>query len=242
MLRSAFLSVALVLLLATSAMAGSANEFVFIGKNNDPKCLTKFGMTKYPHGTRIINGIWLTGIGLPDDGADSNEPFGPNNAQMLDDYDGRYALLLVKSQTSTNCSWAGATFAGFGIFNVVSVPVHTALGFDHPNGSYCSDKSPRFEVSWVNGTTNGFSVVSDCTKGTVTPAPQDSGWSRVRWDVTVAGHGANPVIPAGALITAITIVHDEEGLAILDNFLVNGRLQTSESKSCLPAASGLCPD
>jgi hypothetical protein len=249
MLRSAFLSVALVLLMATSALAGSANEFTFIGKLNDPKCLDAQHAT-YPHGARIIQSMWVTGIGLPDEPDESNlaeDP--PLFAEVPEHYDGRYGLLLVKSQSSANCSWSGVTFAGFGTF---IVNANTRLGFDYvgvdyappalpgpPPGNYtrslCSADNPRYEISYLVGTTPRSAVVRNCSLGTKTQAPQDPGWTRIRWNPTVAGGGAFPgLIPIGARITAVRIIFDEEGLAVIDNILINGKLQASESKTAAP--------
>jgi len=231
MLRIASLSVVLVLVMVmvTSAVAGpNANEFKFVG------AVGACG-PGYPAGAKIVQSFWQTGIGLPDNGG-SNTPVGADDRDLQNPNDNRYGLLVMKNGPTPVCASAGVTFSGFSPFVVGEG--NKSVGFDYLNGSTCDGGSPRFNITYTppGGPPNQFSFVGNCALGTTTTAPQDpAAWSRISWDVTDGG--ANPPIPSGSTITAISVVFDEgtdtgPGFAILDNILVNGKYQARESGQC----------
>ena len=170
----------------------------------------------YPAASNIVSAEWIKGAGLPDNGGPNVNLSNPqDNPNKKDDHQG---LLLSKNGPSPDCSAAGASLNG--VDNITL----TEIGFDIRNGTHCSGGAPRFNVE----ATDGFHFVGGCANSTMTPAPQDPAWTRIRIDPT-NGSQTFPPIAAGARIKRIEIIFDEgtdappgAGLAVIDNIDVNG--------------------
>jgi hypothetical protein len=211
---------------AVPALAkANAVPFEFIGKADE--CAPG-----YPAGAKVVSSGWLPGLGLPDNGDDNVNAQDPSDAPAKNDR--HEGLLLSKNGQSEICSAAGATITGIKGIEVTS---STEVGFDIRNGTACGAGAPRFNIVARLDDVDSFHFVGGCANGSQSPAPQDPGeWTRVRINVTNPAQ-AFPVIPVGAKIRSITIIHDEGtdtptapdnpggvGLAIIDNIYIDGEI------------------
>ncbi len=100
----------------------------------------------------------------------------------------------------------------------------THLGFDHKEGTHCTNGSPRWDVE----TTDGSSYAFGCAAGIHEPELPADGWERITFscdDVQVL-NGLSGSCPLGSpqVIRVLQIVHDEPARTILDNLNVNWNL------------------
>ena len=193
------------------------------------------GCAPAPAGSNIVTSAWLLGMGLPDNGSSNVTPSTPPNR------DPHRGLLLSKNGATADCAAAQARILG--VAGLVVMPGFQ-LGFDYRHGGHCSGGGPRFNVSWRDGNTDGFSFVGGCGNAAPAPAGQDPAeWATVTF-VNPAGYF--PPIPPGARIRSIELILDEGtdassaddtlgvGLAVVDNINVNGKLITR--------GTGIAPD
>jgi hypothetical protein len=154
---------------------------------------------------------------LPDDG-------GANDTSPANRNDRRNGLLMAKTATTPTCVSAGARIQNFG---TIVVDANTTLGYDVRPGSRCAGGAPRFNVN----TDMGFFFIGACQADpSPTPAPQDSTWTRYRFNLVAGG------VPSGATVESISIVFDEgtdsgEGIAVIDNIQVGDQLITNRTKT-----------
>jgi hypothetical protein len=174
-----------------------------------------------PAGSRIVTSAWLGGIGLPDDGRNTNNL--------------HRGLLLSKNGPTADCSAAGAIIRG--VRGLLITPTFE-LGFDYRSGGHCGAGAPRYNVLAKPPVgPNTFHFVGGCANGTKIPAPQDPvEWTRVRFTNAQA---FPPLVP-GSRIVSIELILDEGtdapsvpddpngvGLAVLDNLDINDALIAS---------------
>jgi hypothetical protein len=191
------------------------------------------GCAPSPAGSNIVTSAWLRGMGLPDNGTSNVTPMDPPNR------DPHRGLILSKNGSTSDCSAAQARILGVA---GMKVEVGFTLGFDYRHGSHCTGGSPRFNVSWRLGNTDGFSFVGRCDPQA---APQDPQWGRDTF-VNPDPTAYFPPIPLGARIRSIELIFDEGtdasspddpmgvGLAVVDNININGRFITR--------GTGIAPD
>ena len=171
-------------------------------------------------GSRIVTAAWLSGMGLPDNGA--------LNTALTAARDPHFGLLLNKNGITPDCSSSGARITGFNRGTTI-----TELGFDYRTGGHCGAGAPRFNVVTTSGTRYFFG----CIYGLHAPAPQDPlQWTRVRFVAPTPG--AEGFVFGSSEVQSISIVFDEGtdtaspddpngvGLAVLDNIDINGNLIT----------------
>jgi hypothetical protein len=184
--------------------------FVFVGTASD--------CAPAPAGSNIVTAVWLTGMGLPDNGSSNI---------AASNRDPHFGLLLSKNGLTADCSAAGASVTR------VEGTVPTEFGFDYRNGTHCGAGAPRFNLVTSD---NVLHFVGGCGNGTKTPAPQDPAeWTRVLFDPANPGQAFPPVAP-GTTIKSLSIIYDEGtdtagiedprgvGLSVLDNIDVNGQI------------------
>ena len=216
-LMSLFAISPLLLGFAAPAAAIDLRPFAFVGKAGDCG-------TGYPAGARIVTAGWVNGIGLPDNGGDSN-PVGLDPADLNNKTNVRDGLFLQKNGPTPVCSSAGATVGNLN--GAITVGAPTNFEFDYRTALHCGAGAPRFNITY--DLAPGFSFAG-CSAGTHTPSTLEAGWTHVVIDVTAVGQ-AFPPVPIGAKITAISIVFDEgtdagpdfTGYAIIDNVQFDGK-------------------
>ena len=184
-------------------------------------------------GSRIVTAAWLRGMGLPDDGGANS----PNAATRNDPHSG---LLLSKNGPTSDCSSSGARILGIAGTTTTAA---SAIGFDYRNGGHCGAGAPRFNVVARDSETGTetFHFLGGCANDSgPTPAPQDSQWTRVRFELANPGESF-PIVPPGSRIVSISILFDEGtdvptlqdpmgvGLAVIDNIYIDGQFIRSGS-------------
>ena len=104
------------------------------------------------------------------------------------------------------------TAAGASIDGVEGQPAFVTYGFDYKTGTYCGAGATRFNLV----ASDGSHFVGGCANGDASPG-SESGWTRVTFDPTT---DAFPPITPGATIVSLSLIHDEQGQALLDNIRV----------------------
>jgi hypothetical protein len=175
-----------------------------------------------PGNTKLVQSVWLTGIGCPTNaklsGATTPSPYTAAGCPTGDAADKENkGLLLAKTGPTDNNASAVAQLKD-------PPPTVTELGYDlrkpgidqtDPRGSHCGAGAPRFNVITTTGT-----IFVGCNSPPPTVEAAGDGWQRLRWNETYTN------------VTAIYIVFDEGqdtgpdnfGAAVLDNVDVNGKL------------------
>jgi hypothetical protein len=120
--------------------------------------------------------------------------------------DSDHGLVLEKNgPTTANAAAVAVIRGGEGPF--------VALAFEV--AGYCGAGAPRFNVTTADGVMHfvgccyGEHVLNEAT-----------GFEHVRF----TGEDAYPPIPAGAIVTRISIVFDEQGQTVLDDIAINGEI------------------
>jgi hypothetical protein len=96
------------------------------------------------------------------------------------------------------------------------------IGYDIQSNSYCGAGAPRFNVVTDAGTTHFVGgCANDPDRSVVGVDRQGESWQRARFNEPTQQF---PDLVPGTPITAIYLLHDEEGRSVIDNVFYNGRV------------------
>ena len=157
------------------------------------------------------------GTGEHDDAAVRPFNFDPKGSGLSNagwvSQSGSQSLVLAKKVEDNSTALAGVTFDN------VSGQRISQLGFDVQATSECTAKAPQIVVI----TQDDVVHTAGCASGTVRTTTA-TGWKRLRFNPADARQ-FTPAIESGTPIKTVALIMDQvsgKGIAVLDNFIVNG--------------------